>query len=885
MKNIKTFSLILFSLIAIFISQKIFLFKDYSPTIIIENNKFQNIRNKDLYQNDKIIGEFTAKHNNLGIISVNFNTHWNINTDYLQFRIKEKDQNNWYYINKYKVDQFQNNQYFPFGFPEISNSKGKIYQIEIESLYGTPTNSVTPNQKPFLSKYSFSRNYLLQNKNQVVPFLCNKFESFFRHINFSEYIFIIIFTTFIFLFLKSKNGKKILQFLKNKNITTKNESPIFYWYFWSLGLIILISFVIIFLKKHYESSEWLIYELSTIISFFAILKFNIFNKKIKSNTIKKTLLLGIIILISQLIFFTFYLKIISWRYLLIAGLSIVPSIIYYHNSIEKFLKIFLVNLLLLFCISGFFIIDIDSYSFINFIILLIFILIISFFSLKIKFLSKPPVIKTICFLIVTLFIIFSIKKPINYHHYSYYIGPAYEISQHKSILSQVPSQYGYLSVHFVKNILSPFGINFVNFNQLNTSLFTIFFIFICLIIFKIIKNAGVATIFSITAIGFTTMFSMYKTFLYPSSGPLRFGFGIIIILLILYLKNNKKILIATILVSITCFWSIETATYIVPAWIFTLTCQNYINNQKIKPFLLKTLKQIGILFGLIFIIFAIIFTYEWNHIKTFPDILNYLQFANAFKDGYGSELIPKFGNYYITIAILLLGLTLSIFTTINKVKNNLTIILNFLSIHNIAIFSYFIGRSHENNILNISVFLFIELIISFKLIESIFFKKNKEKLFKMIIFPFVLFIVFFGTRCIDNYIHPEKLNYSHQQDLFFIKNYELISQKYGLYPNNVLIISKDYSTSIISEFKIKTILPLNPCTMTTLLPNYQEKYLIPNLSKISIGTTLVYTNDMPELMEFFEKNFTLKPIIKTESNELFDLYTFENKITYPNGVK
>ena len=110
-----------------------------------------------------------------------------------------------------------------------------------------------------------------------------------------------------------------------------------------------------------------------------------------------------------------------------------------------------------------------------------------------------------------------------------------------------------------------------------------------------------------------------------------------------------------------------------------------------------------------------------------------------------------------------------------------------------------------------------------------------------------------------------------------IENYKKISRDYGLNQNNVLIISKDNSSQIISKFKINTILPLNPTTMTTLLPNYQTNYLIPNINKLSVGTTLIYTKDMPELISFFNQYFMLKPISTLNKNELFDVFVLENK--------
>ncbi|MBI5045172.1 MAG: hypothetical protein HZC02_04550 [Candidatus Levybacteria bacterium] len=104
----------------------------------------------EIYKKEKVRFEIETEFSYLGIISVRFNTFRRISEDSLIFRIKEKGQKNWYYQNIYKTDQFQNNELFPFGFPPISNSRGKTYVFEIESKKGKPGDAVavsrtTPN--------------------------------------------------------------------------------------------------------------------------------------------------------------------------------------------------------------------------------------------------------------------------------------------------------------------------------------------------------------------------------------------------------------------------------------------------------------------------------------------------------------------------------------------------------------------------------------------------------------------------------------------------------------------------------------------------------------------------------------------------------------------
>lgn len=105
--------------------------------VFCEDQKIERVLAGDIYKQT-----FISETDEFGIIAVKFSNFSDISSDVLIFRIKESGQDGWYYENHYKVDQFQNDQYFPFGFPVISNALGKVYVFELESLSGTPDDSI-----------------------------------------------------------------------------------------------------------------------------------------------------------------------------------------------------------------------------------------------------------------------------------------------------------------------------------------------------------------------------------------------------------------------------------------------------------------------------------------------------------------------------------------------------------------------------------------------------------------------------------------------------------------------------------------------------------------------------------------------------------------------
>lgn len=869
--KIKIGILSFFLLISICIIQKVYQFQDFSPTAIIDNHS--------LTQNDnKIKFEFKAKYNHLGTIAARLDaTHNEDKYNYIIFRIKDKNQDNWFYENKYEIDPSQYNHYFPFGFPEIDTSQNQIYQVEITTANNNLNTIISDkvDHYPLLSKYNFPKSFLLQNKSEIPKFLFQKFKSILDHVSLLNLLVIFI-ISLIFTKIPFTNiYKKIYQAITANNHKSINPTqklifsfPLF------LGLIILILLITVFLKNHTESNEWFVYEISTILTFIgSILFFNFFTK-IKHITFKKISI--ILFLIFSLTNFSFWyiFRLISFRYiLLIFILGLLPSIIFNKKNPISLVKNYMINTFLIFNVVYFFIIDIDNLKPFTFITILVTTALSFIFLKKYKFSQpKPLKSKIIAFILFASITIVAclFKKDIEFHHYSFYIGPAYEILHHKSLLNDFPSQYGYLSIHFIAELLKPFGVTFQSFHILNTSLYMVYFFIFFLIYLKLTKNPLLTFILSTVTSLTQCIFSIHSFYLPPSSGFLRFGPGLIIILFLLYLPKKIKIPLTSLISSIALFWSIETAIYVIPAWIFFIFYTNF--QQKNHP-IKGILKDLLIFLLTSLLIFSLIFTYEYQLTHQIPNFKNYIQFALIYKDGFSSELVPLIGNYYIAITILLTGLLITNYFLFKRKTDNFLNTLSFLSIHNIALFSYFVSRSNQNNLVNIFPFLLLESVF----ICLVVYHSFKINLYKYLALPMAVFVILFSVRCIQNFTNKTNVIKVYQTAPMAIQQYDLIKNIYELNSQNVIILSKNWDTPIILDNKIETILPLNPNLMSILLPDYQEKYIIPNLNKINIGTTIVTSNDTPGLLEFIEKYYKIKPV-NQNYNQVFSLYTIESKI-------
>lgn len=176
-------------LLCLWLGLSLFLTSKYSFSVIYsayDEGNFTAFKTDQLLAKQKVSAQFAAKENNLGIVSVRFNTYARINSDKVIFRLKELGAKDWYYQNIYKVDQFQPNDYFTFGFPIIPNSAGKTYYFEIESTKGTNGDAVaiSPTSPIFIAQYQFTKQQLLANKTMIPEFFIKKIFYSFSDINF-----------------------------------------------------------------------------------------------------------------------------------------------------------------------------------------------------------------------------------------------------------------------------------------------------------------------------------------------------------------------------------------------------------------------------------------------------------------------------------------------------------------------------------------------------------------------------------------------------------------------------------------------------------------------------------------------------------------------------
>jgi len=254
-----------------------FLFVNHVSFSVLTSQHNADFKREKILKNVILKGEFISNENNLGIIIIPFERYVKPDfekEDQLRFRLKEKDSENWHYDSLYRSGSVDG-EYFPIGFPQIANSKNKIYEFELVSLNGNSKNALTPSKNQFISGYQFSKQEIFSNNNSMSIFFIKKISysssDIYLILNSVTYLLpLIIYLLFLIGGIKSKRLalfiKIIFSILLIVNLFIVKEA------FYGLMGLCLILWLWLAIKNKYTSMK--IFKLAfTIIFIWLIIKF------------------------------------------------------------------------------------------------------------------------------------------------------------------------------------------------------------------------------------------------------------------------------------------------------------------------------------------------------------------------------------------------------------------------------------------------------------------------------------------------------------------------------------------------------------------------------------------------------------------------------------
>jgi hypothetical protein len=213
---------LLICLVLIFIAFQ----QDFSLLSFIQNHDNQTIEIKNsqntqysLLKNNKMQGKFLANEDNLGIVTMKILHIGPVKQDQgiqekkdaniLIFRVKKEGDKAWQHESQHIAWKISSEKPYPFGFPQIANSRNKWFEFELESKGASidDYSIVVDPRKNFRSVYKTSKSLLIHNPLSIIPIVWNKVYGAFSQRD-AQIVFVVYLFTLGFLWFvqyKSKN--------------------------------------------------------------------------------------------------------------------------------------------------------------------------------------------------------------------------------------------------------------------------------------------------------------------------------------------------------------------------------------------------------------------------------------------------------------------------------------------------------------------------------------------------------------------------------------------------------------------------------------------------------------------------------------------------------
>jgi len=322
-------------------------------------------------------------------------------------------------------------------------------------------------------------------------------------------------------------------------------------------------------------------------------------------------------------------------------------------------------------------------------------------------LQIPPVAIDCAILLAIALCILDITPTIDPYHYNYYLGPVNDILNGKTMLVDINCQYGVGIVYFIALIfeLLPIPLNYQGFSLVLNILLVAQYALVYLLVRHVLESRPAAITALILALA-ATYYSQEYTL--PSTGPLRFAIPYVLLaILAVRDRNNPRARITVYaLIGLAALWSFETFIYTLTTYL-CVECYALLRSSHGLRHKLRHLVPLlgGPCITIAFCHLALaLFTYlragvwpEWDH------YFDYI-FLYSTK-GFGQLPIEAWHPWALYVAVYFLSLILLLYKALSASSNDAgpyPFIAGLTGL-GIAQFTYYLGRSHPNNLYHICI--------------------------------------------------------------------------------------------------------------------------------------------------------------------------------------
>ena len=263
------------------------------------------------------------------------------------------------------------------------------------------------------------------------------------------------------------------------------------------------------------------------------------------------------------------------------------------------------------------------------------------------------------YLLAFLTIGFCINTLFNYdpHHYSYYLGPVMDLAGGKSLLVNINCQYGVLVIYFLRFCFFFLPVSLVSFSLLLVIITTIQYLLFYFVARHLLRSEPLAFSALVVLLIVQHLAQINLGILFPSVGPLRFGF-IYVLMALIILRNRyparRDLLLwmETLVTGTAFFWSLEVCVYVVLPYLGLLFFESFDFRGQFRFQTQEFFRRLGMLTGCILLTGGLLYLDVFRRSGEWPHWSYYLDYLTTYGNGYGMLQLPPLHAWWVVVFIL-----------------------------------------------------------------------------------------------------------------------------------------------------------------------------------------------------------------------------------------
>ncbi len=305
-------------------------------------------------------------------------------------------------------------------------------------------------------------------------------------------------------------------------------------------------------------------------------------------------------------------------------------------------------------------------------------------------------------------LVFHPNIPFDYHHYNYFLGPMNDVLHGKPLLYETTELYGLLNIYALAGIFSFVPLRYAVFSLVLFALFALYYSALYYFLRSWLSSRMLALAGSLAVVSVTYFAQVSPTqnvYFYPGGTPLRFGFEIAALFLVLAFARRQKWYFresALLCAAASLFWIFDNGAYLFAATVLTFSVCALTSRESLRARIMKTVKVVAAALAYVLGVFAVLNALNYAVFGAWPDwFFTAREILPFLGGGVGMFPLPPFGVFEAFIFIYLLSLVVIAWRY--RTHGTVPTALLFLTFYGIFSLNYYIGRSIWQNLPIVSV--------------------------------------------------------------------------------------------------------------------------------------------------------------------------------------